>query len=157
MSFSPNGRHLFPSPSPWWGAKYLAWSGDSKRFAARYDREEDPFEGRRGPGKLAVSEVANGKRLRSWPVTSTRATAIALGHAGNRLIRGDEDGTLHLLDVHTGKELAHWQAHDSAITALAVSPDGRLLVSGARDGTVRVWNLPWIRAELRKVHPDLDW
>src|SRR5262245_19218296 len=61
------------------------------------------------------------------------------------------------IDVGSGKELARWQAHDSALTALAVSSDGKLLVSGASDGTVRVWNLPWIRAELRKIHPDLDW
>jgi WD40 repeat protein len=73
-----------------------------------------------------------------------RTTGRRVGWFGQLYVRSDSD-----------KPRASWQAHDSAITALAVSPDGSLLVSGARDGAVRVWNIPWIRAELRKL--GLDW
>jgi WD40 repeat protein len=57
--------------------------------------------------------------------------------------------------METGQEVARWQAHDAAVTALTFSPDGALLASGARDGRLRVWNVPWIRAELAKL--GLDW
>jgi WD40 repeat protein len=137
----------------------LAWSNDSTRIVARskqdvtsQEEEKDREEER---NELCVYDVTSGKPLRSWTVTANQGTAVAFALGGETVVRADEDGTLHLLVLGTGQELARWQAHDSAITAVAVSPDGNLLVSGDRGGTVRVWNLPWIRSELRKL--GLDW
>jgi WD40 repeat protein len=139
-------------------ASHVAWSGDGKRIVARHPHVP-PGINRAGrglePGDVSVYDATSGSLVRSWPVTSAQAAAVALAHDGGSLIRGDEDGTLRLLDVGSGKEHTRWPAHEAPVTALAVSPDGTLFVSGARDGTVRVWNVSWIRAELAKL--GLDW
>jgi cytochrome c len=58
-------------------------------------------------------------------------------------------------NVATGRELARWQGHDGGVTVLLFSKDGRTLYSGGQDGTLKLWNLPFIRQELKKL--GLDW
>jgi WD40 repeat protein len=41
------------------------------------------------------------------------------------------------------------------VTALAFSPDGATLASASKQGTLKLWNLSFLRAELRKL--GLDW
>jgi WD40 repeat protein len=62
---------------------------------------------------------------------------------------------IRLWDTTTGRELARWQGHDGGVSALLFSKDGRTLYSGGQDGTLKLWNLPFIRQELRKLK--LDW
>lgn len=107
------------------------------------------------PNERAVVFTPAGEERRQWPAPAGEWNAFALSNDGRRVVTGGEDRLLRIRDVRTGKELARWQGHEAPVTALTFSPDGKLLVSGARDGTVRVWNLPWIRAELAKL--GLNW
>ena len=68
---------------------------------------------------------------------------------------GGEDKMLHFWDVASGKELARWQGHDGGVTAFLFSRDGQTLYSGSQDGTLKLWNLPYIRQELKALN--LDW
>jgi WD40 repeat protein len=143
------------SPGTFTGA---VWNRDSKRVLAR-SRPSDRLEATSRAGHMSIYEVPSGNKVRSWAVKDPEGTAFAFILDGNTIARADEDGTIHLFDLRSesDKPRARWQAHDTAVSALAVSPDGTLLASGARDGSVRVWNIPRIRAELRKLHPGLDW
>ena len=62
---------------------------------------------------------------------------------------------IRLWEIPSGRELASWPAHDAAVTALAFSPDGATLASGAWDSTMKLWNLPFLRRELKSLA--LDW
>lgn len=66
-----------------------------------------------------------------------------------------EDRSISLWELPSGRELARWPAHAVAVNALAFSPDGATLASDADDATTKLWNLPFLRRELRAL--GLDW
>ena len=68
---------------------------------------------------------------------------------GERIVSGNEDGTLKLWDARTGADL--WDArtdrslstlfrHDKAVSAVAFSPDGKRIVSSSDNGTIKLWD-----------------
>jgi hypothetical protein len=121
----------------------IVWSNDGKYLLAV---KQD---------KKASVLTPDGVELRSWLAPRKDWTTFRIWSEENCVITGGEDGFVHFLHLETGKEVVRWRGHDAPVTAMTFSPDGKLLVTGARDGSIRVWNLPWIRAELRKL--GLDW
>lgn len=64
-----------------------------------------------------------GKRL--FTDDSGRISAFALNPAGNRVLIGDESGTLRMRDLPAGSVLSTVRAHAGKVHAVALSPDGR--------------------------------
>ncbi|MFF3566936.1 protein kinase [Nocardia jiangxiensis] len=79
-------------------------------------------------------------------------TAFAATPAGDRILIGDETGTLRLRDLPSGAVLRTLRADDGKIHAVAVSPDGRSLAAfggtrpdtnrfdGPGDNVIHVWS-----------------
>jgi hypothetical protein len=177
----PSGkRYPLALPKAEW--KAIAWHPEGRRFAAASSQavqvwdlatgaeiatlSREDFDhlvwGNDGRYLLAVQHdkqaavyTPEGVEARTWSAPRKDWAAFSPWGEGRGVVAGGEDGLVRILDVETGQEVARWKAHEAAVTALTLSPDGALLVSGGRDRAVRVWNLPWIRAELAKL--GLDW
>jgi WD40 repeat protein len=93
-----------------------------------------------GDGKLAVWDVAKGRRL--CEAGPDLASGIIVFLAGSRTLATDEAGkNIRLLDARTGKPGRLLTGHTDSIFSIAASPDGKRLVSCAMDGTVRLWDV----------------
>jgi WD40 repeat protein len=63
---------------------------------------------------------------------------------GNRIITGNDDGTIRCWNLKTGQVEVLGRKnteHADKVTALVISPDGKTIISGSADKTVKIWTL----------------
>ena len=110
----------------------------------------------RGP---AVATLSRNGRVRLWnatgggmigepfPADGTRATQIAFMPDGNRILLGDQGGSLSCWNARTGKRMFLLpNSLRGSIVGLACAADGQAVVATSNDGTARVWDLQDRRA-----------
>jgi WD40 repeat protein len=79
----------------------------------------------------------------SLDTQGSKVTSVALDHAGEHLMTGSNDGTVHLWDLRSGmpdspaRTLAE---QGSIISSVALAPNGLWLAAGSADGMVRLWS-----------------
>ncbi len=67
--------------------------------------------------------------------------SLAFSPDGQRLVQGNEKGSMTLWEIESGKILFHIRAHlFNFITRTVFSPDGTQLATGDRTGIVKLWN-----------------
>src|SRR3989440_7535102 len=94
----------------------LAWSTDGQCLASG------------GFRRLRLWDAKSDKPARELDGFTGRVTA--LGFAGaDRLIAGDEGGTVRIFYVKTGQGIAQWNAHDDSVLSLKISKDATLLAT----------------------------
>ena len=59
----------------------------------------------------------------------------------DRLLSGDESGSVLLWDIATGQQIAHVKAHAEDVSCLAVTPDCHCFMSGSLDNSLKLWRL----------------
>jgi WD40 repeat protein len=99
----------------------------------------------------ATDSPATDSPATNSPATNSPATnlqpnpqinALSFSPANSqRLISGDQAGTIKVWDIPTGKLLMTLEGNGDQIVSLAVSSDGQRLASGSYDKTIRIWNL----------------
>lgn len=67
--------------------------------------------------------------------------AVAFTSDGQRLISGDDQGTLRVWDVAAGSEIRKWNADKESVECLAICPDGKRLLTGGLSGAVCLWEI----------------
>jgi WD40 repeat protein len=132
---------------------HTTFSADGRYLLAVY-RNAPPSESDASE-TAALFNVNTGHEVQAWAVKKGDWQVFTLNADSTLAASGGEDKMLHLCDVASGRELARWPAHDDSVTALQFSRDGQTLYSGSQDGTLKIWNLSFIRRELKSL--DLDW
>lgn len=92
-------------------------------------------------GLVKTWSLADARETRSFAVSKSAVTAIAVAPVGPFIAVGSGDGQITLWNTDTGKRLAEMQAHGSAVQALQFAADGLLLISGSADKTIRMWKV----------------
>ena len=72
-------------------------------------------------------------------------TSLIVAPGGERVVTGDEDGSMRIWDVRTGESRPLIDGHAARVTALVRRPGGRL-VSSSFDKTLRIWDVDQARA-----------
>ena len=72
--------------------------------------------------------------------TGTAFQSVAYA-PGDRVITGDDGGTISVWDAVSGQQLATRQAHTGRVASLDYHEAGGWLASGGADGAVRLWDL----------------
>lgn len=83
---------------------------------------------------------------RQLPQRAEHHTANAFSPDGERIVTGDQDGTIALWDAHQHSKLAAVQGHPAAVEGLAFAKNGERFVSDA-DGAVKVWRTATLEQE----------
>jgi WD40 repeat protein len=69
-------------------------------------------------------------------------TAIAVSPDGQKIIAGQQNGTVYLWDDKSGKkQLKTWAAHGNKVTAISFSKNGQTLATAGNDGLARIWTV----------------
>ena len=89
--------------------------------------------------------------------TSSAMSMIALSRSQPLAAVFSENDLIRLIHSESGKEICTLTppSHLSDVSALCFSPDGRFLAGGVRQRGACVWDLEWIRSQLRLL--GLDW
>lgn len=129
------GRPITVKP-PGGGAQWIAFTPDSRRFAAPGAR-----------GTVGIWDVATGHRVRRLTIGSAEVGDAVFAQGGRTLVASDDDGFVFFLDVATGRSLRRpLSVGDQPAGALALSPDQRLLAVASFQGPVYVWDTKTGRA-----------
>jgi WD40 repeat protein/tRNA A-37 threonylcarbamoyl transferase component Bud32 len=89
-------------------------------------------------GKLFVSDLETGRRLKLSELHDSQLTALAVDATGSILASGFRDGTIRTWEVATINRLGAAKAHSGTVSGLVFSPDGRRLASASYDRTLRL-------------------
>jgi len=60
---------------------------------------------------------------------------------GEKIVSGNQDGTLCIWDAKTKECIATMRGHTDAISSVAFSPNGKRIVSGSSNGVLKYWDL----------------
>jgi WD40 repeat protein len=113
----------------------LAYSPDGSRMVTGGGN----YSWVRGPGVVAVWDLATGRAVFSHPVPHDGVRQVAYNPAGGQVASANSDGSLTVWDSTNGVELKSLQAHSEASQALIFTPDGtRLITSG--NGEIKFWD-----------------
>lgn len=124
------GRPIVTEP-PGAGAQSIAFSPDSKRFAAPG-----------APGTVGIWEVATGRRVgEPLPIGSDDVEEAIFAGDGRTLIASDDSGSVSMVDIATERPIRPpLSVGDKPAASLALSPDGQLLAAASFAGSVFVWD-----------------
>ena len=92
-----------------------------------------------GAGAIVRCELATGAVLGSRVAHSGPVLALAVDHAGRRLLSAGADGTVNLWDAGGAAPLRSLRGHSWDVQAVAFAADKGL--SASRDKSVKVWDL----------------
>jgi WD40 repeat protein len=67
-------------------------------------------------------------------------TTMSFSPDGQRLLLGNESGTVEIYDLASKKWLFPFAAHHGGVQSIGFSADDSTLISGSKDGTVRLWD-----------------
>ena len=103
--------------------------------------------------KIVVWEVASGRRIHAFQVSSGWQYGLSFSH-DNRLLAAGGSGTeddwfgqknrvenaVRVWNLETGKEVSRFTGHTGAVLSTAFTPDGKFLLSGSADSTLKMWS-----------------
>ncbi|MEZ6129023.1 MAG: protein kinase [Planctomycetaceae bacterium] len=94
-----------------------------------------------GTGAVSLTELESGRRLQTFRVHRSGATAVQFSRDSKFLASGSQDHTVRLFDVETGEQVLIVRGHSQSITDIDFHPDGTKLATSSADGSVRVWEI----------------
>jgi WD40 repeat protein/serine/threonine protein kinase len=123
------------------GQMQAAWKGhDRKILGLAFDRAGARLLSTGWDKLVKLWEVSSQKPLHHFPPGTVNRGLAVFSPDGQRLLAGDEDGTIFFWDASRGQQTLTLQGHGRKVTGMAFGPDGNFLISSGKDGWVRVWN-----------------
>jgi len=108
-------------------ATSLAFSSDSKKFAAASDRS------------IRVWDTNGSDVFRKLDGHRDTVTSVAFSPDGQFMVSASKDRTIRIWSAKDEKEVAILRGHFDEVNSVAFSADGRFVLSASQDRTARVW------------------
>ena len=103
------------------------------------------------PDEQTIASGGMDRTVKLWDAYSGKQLYSLQGYIGgiwatlfldnNRIISGDEDGTIRIWDIEHQTLKHSWQTHQGILPCLAAHPREPYIVSGGADGTVKLWHI----------------
>jgi WD40 repeat protein/uncharacterized caspase-like protein len=90
--------------------------------------------------KISVWDVASGRSVRDFDVSSDLAAAVAYSPDRVTALSGGSRNTVEIWDLTSGREVGTLKGATGPALATAFSPDGAQYLSGSGDGGIRRWS-----------------
>ncbi|HKI33265.1 MAG TPA: sterol desaturase family protein [Gemmataceae bacterium] len=124
------------------GLYYRAWLANR---AAQRAAEAEGAELAAAQAGAAPQVVRLDRAPRAWAggnlVSASAIAAVAVSANGERVVAGDEGGTVKVWGNTPDREPLTLTGHRGRVSSVALSADGRRIVSGGIDKTVRLWDV----------------
>lgn len=98
---------------------------------------------------LTAQKFAQACRLASQPLSA------AFSSDGERLLAGDNSGSIHIFDLRTESRIATLSAHSGKISSIEVAPRGETFAAASFDRTVSIWDMATLARRHSLSHPGL--
>ena len=159
-AFSPDGRLAATSYGDAFKTVDL-WNMDQARLLRRYQGmgasqvcfspDSQYLAASGSAGRIRILDTSSDKIVCELPLSSGRASSLALLEGGKRLAVGMEDGRLMVINVESQAPLFSAEAHQGQVSCMKVSPDGAVILTGGVDEVVRLWELGSAKELIRYV------